>query len=141
VRDEGRRRRDIMSIQSYQDLALWKRAMQLVTQVYHLTRHFPREEMHGLTSQMRRAAVSIPTNIAEGWGRGSKKEYIQFLRIARGSLLELETLLTIARNLHYLSQEDMQATLAQVEEISRMLSGLIASLRRGARSKGIRDEG
>lgn len=122
-----------MSIRSYQDLAVWKKAMQLVTQVYRLTRHFPREEMYGLTSQIRRAAVSIPTNIAEGWGRGSKKEYIQFLRIARGSLLELETLLTIARTLRYLSQEDMQTTLA-LEEISRMLSGLIATLR--GRMKG-----
>lgn len=124
-----------MSIRSYQDLAVWKKAMQLVAQVYLLTKRFPREEMHGLTSQMRRAAISIPTNIAEGWGRGSKKEYIQFLRIARGSLLELETLLTIARTLRYLSQEDMQATLALVEEISRMLSGLIASLKRGARGE------
>jgi four helix bundle protein len=122
-----------MSIRSYQDLAIWKKAMQLVVQVYHLTRRFPREEMHGLTSQMRRAAVSIPTNIAEGWGRGSRKEYIQFLRIARGSLLELETLLAISRNLRYLSQEDMQARLALVGEISRMLSGLIASLKRGMR--------
>lgn len=123
-----------MSIRSYQDLAIWKKAMQLVVQVYHLTRRFPREEMHGLTSQMRRAAVSIPTNIAEGWGRGSRKEYIQFLRIARGSLLELETLLAISRNLRYLSQEDMQARLALVEEISRMLSGLIASLKKGMRA-------
>jgi four helix bundle protein len=122
-----------MSIRSYQDLAIWKKAMQLVVQVYHLTRRFPREEMHGLTSQMRRAAVSVPTNIAEGWGRGSRKEYIQFLRIARGSLLELETLLAISRNLRYLSQEDMQARLALVGEISRMLSGLIASLKRGMR--------
>jgi four helix bundle protein len=123
-----------MSIRSYQDLAIWKKAMQLVVQVYHLTRRFPREEMHGLTSQMRRAAVSIPTNIAEGWGRGSRKEYIQFLRIARGSLLELETLLAISRNLRYLSQEDMQARLALVGEISRMLSGLIASLKRGMKA-------
>jgi four helix bundle protein len=124
-----------MSIRSYQDLAIWKKAMELVVQVYHLTRHFPREEMHGLTSQMRRAAVSIPTNIAEGWGRGSRKEYIQFLRIARGSLLELETLLAISRSLRYLSQEDMQTTLALVEEISRMLSGLIASLKKGMRNE------
>jgi len=124
-----------MSIRSYQDLAIWKKAMELVVQVYQLTRRFPREEMHGLTSQMRRAAVSIPTNIAEGWGRGSRKEYIQFLRIARGSLLELETLLAISRSLRYLSQEDMQTTLALVEEISRMLSGLIASLKKGMRNE------
>jgi four helix bundle protein len=129
-----------MSIRSYQDLAIWKKAMELVVQVYHLTRRFPREEMHGLTSQMRRAAVSIPTNIAEGWGRGSRKEYIQFLRIARGSLLELETLLAISRSLRYLSQEDMQTTLALVEEISRMLSGLIASLKKGMRNEKLRNE-
>ena len=117
-----------MIIRSYQDLDVWKKAMQLVTQVYALTQTFPKEEMYGLTSQVRRAVVSVPANIAEGWGRKSRKEYVQFLRIARGSLLELETLLLIASNLGYLSGEEAHSTLAQLEEISRMLSGLMSSL-------------
>ena len=119
-----------MTIRSYQDLDVWKKAMDLVTEVYTLTQAFPREEMYGLTSQVRRAVVSIPANIAEGWGRKSRKEYIQFLRIARGSLLELETLLLIANNLDYLSKEEIEPTLGRVEEISRMLSGLMSSLNR-----------
>lgn len=119
-----------MAIRSYQDLDVWRKAMDLVTEVYTLTQAFPREEMYGLTSQVRRAVVSIPANIAEGWGRKSRKEYIQFLRIARGSLLELETLLMIAVNLNYLPPAKAQPTLARVEEISRMLSGLMSSLNR-----------
>jgi four helix bundle protein len=126
VRKEGR----VKKVHSYQDLAVWQKGMQLVTSVYSVTRTFPREEMYGLTSQIRRAVVSVPANIAEGWGRRSTKEYIQFLRIARGSLLELGTLLLIAVNLGYLTTEKAETMLDQVQEISRMLSGLMSSLNR-----------
>lgn len=119
-----------MTIRSYQDLDVWRKAMTLVTEVYALTQTFPREEMYGLTSQIRRAVISVPANIAEGWGRKSKKEYIQFLRIARGSLLELETLLIIAINLNYIPQAKTQPTLDRLAEVSRMLSGLMSSLNR-----------
>jgi len=120
----------VKKVHSYQDLAVWQKGMQLVTSVYSVTRTFPREEMYGLTSQIRRAVVSVPANIAEGWGRRSTKEYIQFLRIARGSLLELGTLLLIAVNLGYLTTEKAETMLDQVQEISRMLSGLMSSLNR-----------
>jgi len=87
---------------TYEDLKVWRRAMDLVLQVYRCTRSFPREEIYGLTSQMRRSAVSIPNNIAEGKGRFSRKELLQFLFHARGSLLELRTQIKIARELGFL---------------------------------------
>ena len=90
---------------------------------------FPDAERFGLTAQIRRAATSVPANIAEGWGRGSTKEYIQFLLIARGSLMELETHMIITQKLRYLSQEQLGAVQKEVEEIGKMLNGLIQSLR------------
>jgi four helix bundle protein len=95
-------------INSYQDLEVWKKAMELVTDIYKITQTFPKEELYGLTNQLRRASVSVPANIAEGWGRGTTKGYIQFLRIARGSLLEVETLMTISYNLGYVNAQDLQ---------------------------------
>src|ERR1700757_2166538 len=88
--------------ESYRDLVAWRKAMNLVTAVYEVTRSFPREELYGLTSQLRRAAVSVPSNIAEGQARFSRKEFHHFLSQARGSLVEIETQLMIARNLKYL---------------------------------------
>lgn len=93
-----------------------------------MTKGYPKDEMYGLVSQMRRSAVSIPSNIAEGWGRGSTKEYVRFLAIARGSLLELETQLIISEKLGYLSPEKHIVLIKQTGEIGRMLNGLIASL-------------
>lgn len=110
----------------YKDLVVWQKAMGLVTQVYDVTRAFPREEVYGLTSQIRRAAVSVPSNIAEGQARLNTGEFRQFLGIARASLAELETQLLIAGNLGYLP--DATALLDLIGEVSRMLSGLIASL-------------
>ena len=89
-------------IESYKDLIVWQKGIDLVKNVYTITKSFPKEEMFGLTNQMRRASVSIPANIAEGWGRNSTKNYIQFVRISRGSLFELETLLVIAKNQNYI---------------------------------------
>ena len=116
-------------INSYQDLEVWKRSMEAVTDVYKITRTFAKEEIYGLTSQLRRAAVSVPANIAEGWGRGTTKEYIQFLRIARGSLLELETLMTISHNLGYVNPQDQKPILQKILEISKMMNALINSLK------------
>ena len=93
------------SIKSYQDLIVWQKAIDLVVQVYATTRTFPKDELYGLNSQMRRAAVSVPSNIAEGHSRASTGEFKQFLGHARGSLAELETQLTIAAKLGYLSTE------------------------------------
>jgi four helix bundle protein len=112
--------------QHYKQLLVWQKAMALVTRVYELTRSFPREEMFGLTSQIRRAAVSIPSNIAEGQARPTTGEFKQFLGIAKGSLSELDTQLLIAQNLSYFQEAgDLFDNLA---EVGRMLSGLLSSL-------------
>ncbi len=109
----------------YKELAAWQRSMDLVREVYLCTRSFPRDELFGLSSQMRRAAVSVPSNIAEGKGRYSQKELIQFLYKARGSLMELETQIIIARDLDYLNEGTGQTLSTRTLEVIRILSGLI----------------
>ena len=98
---------------SYKDLIAWRKAMDLVTEIYRVTRTLPREEMYGLTNQLRRAAVSVPSNIAEGQARFSKKEFHHFLSHARGSSVEIETQITIAENLEYLSPQQTRPLLNQ----------------------------
>ena len=119
-----------MSIESYQDLIVWQKSMDLAEQCYLLTKAFPREELFGMTSQIRRAATSIPANIAEGWGRGTTGEYIQFLRIAQGSTKELETHLLLCRRVGLLKPDQGSQALSLVAEISRMTISLIGSLQR-----------
>jgi four helix bundle protein len=109
----------------YKELTAWRRSMDLVREVYRSTRSFPREELFGLSSQMRRAAVSVPSNIAEGKGRYSRKELIQFLYKARGSLMELETQTIIARDLDYLTEKTSQTLSTRTLEVTRILNGLI----------------
>jgi four helix bundle protein len=116
------------AVQSYRDLIAWQKSMALVTDVYSCTQEFPRAEIYGLTAQLRRAAVSVPSNIAEGQGRLSTGEFKQFLGHARGSLLEVETQVTIAQNLGYLHSEQSELLLRQSAEVGRVLNGLIASL-------------
>jgi len=113
-------------VQGHRDLVAWKKGMQLVTDVYRVTRDFPREEIYGLTSQLRRAAVSVPSNIAEGHGRNSRREFHQFVGHARGSLLEVETQLEIARDLGYLPVSAAAELLAEANEVGRVLNGLRA---------------
>jgi four helix bundle protein len=117
-----------MTVRSYRDLIVWQKAMDLVVQCYNLTKNFPNSELYGLTSQLRRAAVSIPSNIAEGHGRSSTKAYVNHLMIAHGSLMELETQLILSARLDYCSTEESQATLKTTEEIGRMIQGLKRSL-------------
>ena len=109
--------------------------MALVTQVYQCTRLFPNEEMYGLISQMRRSAVSIPSNIAEGFGRHSTNEYVRFLHISMGSLFELETQLQIAQNLGYLNQDQHAVFEDDCREVERILSALIAGVERRKKGK------
>jgi four helix bundle protein len=109
----------------YKQLAAWQRGMDLVKEVYGCTRSFPREELFGLSSQMRRAAVSVPSNIAEGKGRYSQKELIQFLYKARGSLMELETQICIAHDLAYIDDDTSQTMSRKTLEVARILNGLI----------------
>ncbi len=114
---------------SYEQLEVWQKAVNLVIEMYKATSCFPETEKFGLTAQIRRAVTSIPANIAEGWGRGSTNEYIHFLQIARGSVMELETHSIIAGKLGYISQEQLTALRAGIQEIGKMLNGLRQSLR------------
>ena len=115
-------------VQSYRDLVVWKKAMALVLNVYRSTQAFPRVETYSLTSQLRRAVVSVPSNIAEGQARLSTGEFRQFLGNARGSLMEVETQILIARDLGYLEQNQGDALLSDAAEVGRILNGLLASL-------------
>ena len=119
-----------MPIESYQDLTVWQKAMEMAERCYQLTRAFPSQEMYGMISQIRRAAVSIPANIAEGWGRESTREFIQFLRIAQGSVKELETLLRLSIRVQLAKATEINPILEMLSEVSRMLHSLIGSLRR-----------
>lgn len=114
----------------HEKLKVWQKAMVLVTDVYQATRNFPKEEVYGLTSQLRRAAISIPSNIAEGKGRHGNPEFCQFLVHARGSLLELETQVQIAGNLGYLKSQKVDELKKKTGEIGRMLNGLIEAIGR-----------
>ena len=113
---------------SYRDLVVWRKSIDLVGRIYSSTRSFPREETYGITSQIRRAGISIPANIAEGQGRNSVGQFRQFRGIAQGSLAELETLLTISRNLEYLTATDSERLLSGCGEIGKLLAGLKKSL-------------
>jgi four helix bundle protein len=110
---------------SYRDLIVWQKATVLVTEIYRATQGFPRKEMFGLTSQLRRSAVSVASNIAEGQGRISKGEFRQFLGHARGSLIEMETQLVIAGNLGFLPSQSVAGLMDLSGEVSRLLHGLI----------------
>lgn len=113
-------------MRSYKELLVWQKSMVLVEEIYQVTTSFPETEKFGLTIQMRNAAISIPSNIAEGWGRQSRKNYIQFLRVSRGSLSELETQMLIAKALKYYNNSDNLEDL--ITEISKMLNSLIKKL-------------
>jgi len=119
-----------MPASSYRDLIVWRTGMKLAKEVYRLTIPFPRQETYGLTSQLRRAAVSVPANIAEGHARGTPKEFLQFIRITRGSLAELETLLTLTQELDYIPPNSLAALLETCDEVGRMLTGLRHSIQR-----------
>ena len=117
-----------MSVRSYRDLIAWQKAMDLAAAVYRITETFPAREQFGLSNQMRRASVSIPSNIAEGQGRGTTKDYVHFLHIARGSLQELETQLLLSQRLSFASESDVQGLRTLCDEVSRLVSGLMNSL-------------
>ncbi len=115
-------------IESYKDLIVWQKSMDLVELIYQITDKLPSKEQFGLISQMRRSAVSIPSNIAEGYGRQSGGSYIQFLSIARGSLLELETQIELCIRLKFIQKTDFEILLNDIVEISKMLSSLIRKI-------------
>jgi four helix bundle protein len=115
-------------IQSFKDLLVWQKAIALSVLCYELTKEFPKDEMYGMTAQIRRASVSIPANIAEGHGREQTRSFIQFLRVAQGSLKELETHLVVAEQVQLVRAEALLQANAMTDEIGRMLRALIRSL-------------
>jgi four helix bundle protein len=117
---------------SFKDLRVWQEAMRFTVEVYRATAQFPRHELYGLTNQLRRAAVSIPSNIAEGKGHRSDREFGNFLHHSRGSLSEVQTQLMIAKELQYISSEEAQRILASADAIGKSLNSLINSLRENA---------
>lgn len=119
---------DVSDVRSHRDLIAWQKAVKLALDVYSITKLFPESEKFGLVSQLRRACVSVPSNIAEGYGRGATNDYIRFLRTARGSVYEVDTQLLIASRLGYLSAEKFEELESQLNECSRILVGLIRSL-------------
>ncbi len=118
-------------MQRFQDLKVWQRSHALVLEIYQLTKDFPGSERFGITSQLRRAAVSVPTNIAEGTKRLGSQDYVRFINIAEGSLAETEYLLMLSRDLAYLSPEATARPLAEITEIARMLNALRARVEQG----------
>lgn len=118
----------MVSLKNYRHLEVWKKAMDLVVECYRVTRDFPKDEVYGLSGQLRRAAVSIPANIAEGQGRQHKKEFLRYLSIAYGSLAELETHLQIAERLNYIAMDQLKPLMDKTSEIGRMINGLRKSL-------------
>ena len=119
-----------MAVLHYRQLEVWQIAIDLVEKCYQMTSTFPREEIYGLTSQIRRAAVSVPSNLAEGQARGTTKEFLRFISISRGSLAELETQLYIAHRIKLIDEPYLKTILALTDRIGRMLAGLRSALRR-----------
>ena len=115
-------------LKNYKDLKVWQKAYQLCITIYKLTKHFPKEEQYGLTSQIRRSAVSVPSNIAEGYGRKTTQEYMQSLYIAYGSHCELETQIMLSKDLGYIKSDDFQKLQRYIGDVERMLKALIKSL-------------
>lgn len=116
-------------MQTYKDVGAWQKSMDLVAEVYKLVKLLPKEETYALSDQMRRAVVSIPSNISEGYGRNSTREYIQFLSIARGSCFELETQLQACVRIKYLTEEQIKISSDLLAEIIRMMLSIISSLK------------
>ena len=114
---------------NFRELKVWQKAMNLVTNIYSITSKFPQNEQFGLTSQIRRSSVSIPSNIAEGFGRNTKNEFVRFLRISIGSLFELQTQLEISKNLEFITIEIFNKMLSESVEIEKMLKALIKSIK------------
>jgi four helix bundle protein len=116
-------------IKSYRDLVAWQKGMELVIQIYQVSKHFPKEEIFTLTSQVRRAAISIPSNIAEGHAKSSTKEYRVFVGHAKGSLAEVETQIQIAHGLNYVEDSTAADLLSLCAELGRVINGLLSSLK------------
>ena len=119
-------------LRTHKDLDVWKKSIDLVAEIYEITKSFPKDEIYGITNQIRRAAVSIPSNVAEGAGRNHDKEFIQFLYISLGSCSELETQIVISSKIKYIDGKTMDEMLSKISDIRRMILGLIRAVTRNA---------
>jgi len=119
----------LSTIKSFEELEVWQRARKFVLKIYNLTKSFPKDELYGLTSQIRRAAVSIGSNISEGFDRRSDKEFSNFLAIARGSIAEVQNDLYIALDLKYISEDEFNATYGETKKIAKQINGLMTYLK------------
>lgn len=119
-----------MKLKSYKDLIVWQKSFKLALEIYVVTKKFPKSEIYGLSSQMRRAAIAIPSNIAEGYTRRHRAEYLQFIRIAFGSGAELETQLLLACEIGFVNEKDFRKLDSMLTEVMKMLNGLVKSLQR-----------
>ncbi len=129
--------KDSKKVSNYRGLLVWQKSMDLVVASYQIAKRLPVAETYGLTAQMRRAAISVPSNIAEGYGRHHLGDYLHHLSVANGSLKELETHLLIAQRLSFLSESDIEPALALAGEVGRMLRGLAIALRKKSRTRAI----
>ncbi len=118
------------TIKSYKDLIAWQKGIELVSATYKILEKFPKEEKFGLISQISRAATSVPANIAEGWGRDSNANFSNFLKISKGSLFELETHFIVSKNLNFITHEELQLLQLKIDEIGKILQGLIKSIQK-----------
>ncbi len=116
-------------IKSYRELLIWQKSIQVVTNIYKLTRDFPKEELFGITSKMRRCAISIPSNIAEGFGRNSQGDFKRFLNISLGSIYELQTQIEISQNLEYLNTENYKYLMESCVELEKMMNSLVSKIK------------
>lgn len=116
-------------IKSYRELLIWQKSIQVVTNIYKLTRDFPKEELFGITSKMRRCAISIPSNIAEGFGRNSQGDFKRFLNISLGSTYELQTQIEISQNLEYLNTENYKYLMESCVELEKMMNSLVSKIK------------
>ena len=124
-------------MENYKELIVWQKSVELVVDVYKKAKSFPKEEIYSLTDQIKRAATSIPANIAEGWGRGNPKEFIHFLKIARGSLMELENHLIVSQKLNYLTEENFNDLSKKIDEIGKMIYKFSKSVEKKIPSKNL----
>ena len=118
-------------METHKDLRVWQQSIEMVTSIYKMTKAFPKDEIFGLVSQMRRAAVSVPSNIAEGYARGTDKEKLHFLRISSSSMSEIETQLMLSLNLGYIGQETYNELSEQITSVWKQLNALISSIKKG----------
>jgi four helix bundle protein len=128
------------AVKTFRDLLVWQKSMSLVTEVYKASANFPADETFGLTSQLRRCVVSIPSNIAEGFGRDTTNDYLRFLGIAKGSLYEAQTQIEIGRNLQFVEESRFDTLLEQSREIERMLTSMIRKIKEGQSGRGTKGQ-